>query len=478
MTATQTVTQAAGVRQGPDSGAAQSVGSRLVLVIVATYAVMMAISLPQLIDPLVRHDDFPALLADPSGYYLKTLHEGRWINYLWHLREWVTPAWVNFAVYQLFWVIFAAATAVNACARDEKPIYVIGLALMIAVAPPALLISLWFNTLIPGLGLVALYAVLSVFLSVRMMRALLFVFVPLTLTAYTTYPLLLLAVHLTTFHAQRSFKDLFFGVALFTASFAFGIVVIYSLNYWEHGIFGIPMAEWRAATPSVDYASTMENLQRAVGFWGKTASSFAFHFTPLMIVHLVLFAGGLLVLGRRDIWGALYIVAGFMVGFGLLTLQVLATGVELPVRANGFIWVLYAVVLVRIVIRGRQQGGLWERIPRLLLMIIVASYLLQTVRQYADGMAWQSETRRMAQELEGTDGPIYFTGDYALITGAKAAGIQNARGLRIRLVYLTGREVIDCNASAQICNAAIGNELQNGAEIEQRESGVILRLPQ
>lgn len=469
-----TATQADGGMGVQGFGILRSLIMQLLLVILATYVVMMAVSLPQLIDPLVRHDDFPALLADPSGYYVKTLHEGRWLNYWWHLRDWVTPAWVNFATYQFFWVIFAAATAVNACARDEKPIYVIGLALMIAVAPPALLISLWFNTLIPGLGLVALYAVLSVFLSVRMMRGLLFVFVPLTLTAYTTYPLLLLAVHLSTYYAHRSFKDLFFGVAFFTASFAFGIVVIYSLNYMEHGVFGIVMAEWREAAPSVDLASTMENLRRAGQFWAKSASTLTFHFTPLIIVHLALFGGGLIVLWRRDIWGALYIIAGFLVGFGLLTLQVLMTGVEFPVRANGFIWVLYAVALLRLVIWGRQRGGLWERIPRLLLMIIVASYLLQTARHYAKGMEWQSETRRMATAIEGTNGPIYVVGDYMSIAGAKMAGIQNMRGLRLRLVYLTGREVVDCNASMEICNAAAGNR----AEIEQLESGVILRLPQ
>ncbi|MEO0401776.1 MAG: hypothetical protein AAF214_05320, partial [Pseudomonadota bacterium] len=69
---------------------------------------VVLISLPNLRDPMMRYDDFPALLADPSGFWAKTLHEGRWINYLWHLREIVTPAWLNFAVYQLLWATFAA----------------------------------------------------------------------------------------------------------------------------------------------------------------------------------------------------------------------------------------------------------------------------------------------------------------------------------------------------------------------------------
>ena len=68
------------------------------------------------------------------------------------------------------------------------------LAVIIIVAPPATMISLWFNTLLPGLGLVALYAVLGVILSQSLHRALLLPFVIAGFMAYTTYPLLLLTV--------------------------------------------------------------------------------------------------------------------------------------------------------------------------------------------------------------------------------------------------------------------------------------------
>jgi len=191
-----------------ENGARSSALSPLLVTIGLTYAVLILASGPQVLDPMVRHDDFPALLADPSGFYIKTLEEGRWLNFWWTLRGWVSPAWINFAVYQFFWAIFAGAAAVNACGRKEELWYVIALSLMIAVATPALLVSLWFNTLIPGLGLVALFALLATFLDPVRTRLLLLVFVPATLMSHTTYALLLLAVCLTTREAPRSWRDL------------------------------------------------------------------------------------------------------------------------------------------------------------------------------------------------------------------------------------------------------------------------------
>ena len=99
---------------------------------------VLTISLPNLADPMIRWDDYPAYFSDPSGFWAKTLHEGRWLNYLWHLREVVTPAWLNFTAYQLLWATFAACLAVT---TTRNGWFAAVLALLILVAPPATLIS-------------------------------------------------------------------------------------------------------------------------------------------------------------------------------------------------------------------------------------------------------------------------------------------------------------------------------------------------
>ncbi|MGB7241288.1 MAG: hypothetical protein WBC93_04275 [Sulfitobacter sp.] len=413
----------------------------LLMTIGLTYLVLMVCSVFQVIDPLVRHDDFPALLAAPKGFYVKTLYEGRWLNYWWHLREVVTPAWINFAVYQLFWAIFAAAAAVNACPRNQPFWVVIGLSLMIVVGPPAFLISLWFNTLIPGLGLVALFAVLSVMLRPQVTRWLLLIFVPVTLMAYTTYPMLLLAVCLTSRDTRRSWRDLMVLMTIFVISFALGMALIYTLNFYEHGIFGMEMAPWRNPTPAHDLASLLANLDRVSGFLVRSLQTLSFSFFPLMVAHLALLFGGLLVLSRNDRWATLYIIAGMVTGLSLVCLQTILTGVDVPVRAIAFIWTLYAVVCVRVLILALGHGGLYARMARNALIFVVASYLLQTAIQYSEARVWQSETRNMGNTLGPSDAPVYVIGDYMNIAGAEKAGIQNPRGIRLRLTYLTGRTV-------------------------------------
>lgn len=431
--------------------------SSLIVVIGLAYLALMLASAPQLLDPLVRHDDFPALLADPSGFYIKTLTEGRWLNYLWHLRGVQTPSWLNFGVYQLFWAIFAGAAAVNACGRGELRWYSVALALMIAVAPSAYLISLWFNTLLPGLGFVALFAVLATFLSPARMRLLLVIFVPITLMAYTSYPLLLLAICLTTRDARRSWGNLIALLATFIFSFALGILVIYGLNYLEHGVFGMQMADWRNPSPARDLDSLLANLALFMDFLSQSASTLAFNFTPFIAVHGALLVGGLIILTRHSPWLALYILAGMTAGLGLLGLQTVMTGVSVPVRAITFFWVLYSIVIVRAALVVHENGGFAARMARNVLVLIIASYLLQTARQYLNFRDWQGVTRDMASQTGDGSGPIYVLGSYQTLAGAKKAAIQQPRGLRLRLTYLTGRQVFICDETPQDCDATLTN---------------------
>lgn len=424
--------------------------SPLLLTIGLAYLALMIASAPNLLDPLVRHDDFPALLADPSGFYIKTLNEGRWLNYWWHLRGIVTPSWLNFAIYQMFWAIIAGATAVNACGRAESRWYTIALALMISVAPSAFLMSLWFNTLIPGLGIVALFAVLATVLSPGKLRLLLVLFVPVTLMAYTTYPVLLLTICLTSRDLRRSWRDLIKLVAMFIFSFALGILLIYCLNYLEHGVFGIPMAEWRHPSPARDLASFLTNCTLFLDYLGKSAVTLAFDISPFIALHGVLLVGGLIILGRADPWITLYIITGLLVGFGLLALQIVLTGIDIPVRAITFFWVIYCIVCIRAALVVQLRSWLFTRLVGIVLVLIIASYLLLTSLQYRIFREWQAQTKDMATQTAG-DGPIYVIGSYETLSGAKKANIQDSDGLGSRLTYLTGRTVFICQKKPHDC---------------------------
>lgn len=449
----------------------------LLPVLAVTLVAVLAISLPNLADPMIRYDDYPAYFADPSGFWAKTLHEGRWVNYIWHLREVTTPAWLNFAVYQALWATFAASLAVAALGRGGLGWFTVTLSLMIVVSPPAMLISLWFNTLLPGLGLVAFFAVLACHLSQWHLRLLLPVFVVLTFMAYTTYPLLLLAVVLVRTQ-RRSIVDLVVLLGLFTASFIAAVLVTYTLNWQVHGVFGVPLADWREAAPAADLAGYAANLPTLWAALADFLDKTSFGFFPATIFHLCLLAGGLAVLLRRAPLEALYLAAGLVTGLCLVAVQVMKLGAIVPPRAFIFAWVLYAVIVVRAAKELSHTPSLTGRLARNAALLIVGSYLLQVFQQYTIYRGWQSETRQIGAAITDMPGQIRVQGDPMSIPSARQAGVQNNLGFAFRLQQVTGNRVLMCTeenvecADSNVLPAAV-EKLPN-AKVWKTETGAML----
>ncbi len=447
-------------------------GLRLAPTLWITLAAIFAMSLPNLLDPMIRHDDFPALLADGDLFWNKTLHEGRWINYWWHLRGVVTPSWLNFAVYQLFWAVFAAATATVVTRNKGAAFFTVVLALVILVSPSAMIISLWFNTLIPGLALVALFAVMACRLSDRAVLAWLPVFVILTFMAYTTYPLLLLAVCLFR-QDQRSLFRLIGILALFTVSFLAAVLVTYTLNWQVHGVFGVPLDDWREATPAADIAGMLANLPKLWSVLSGFAVRTSFNYEPAVVFHLALFAGATLVLLRRAPLEALYLHAGLVTGLALVTAQVLKLGVTVPPRAFMFAWVFYAIAVVRAAQILSQGTALSGRMARNAVVLIAASYLVQGHILSGLFRPWQAETRALAETLSTLPDPILILGQPSQIPSGKEAGIQSDKAVPFRLRQMIGRNATLCGAGDPPC---VLPEPTSASRTIKTESGVTIRV--
>lgn len=418
-----------------------------------TLAALAAMSLPNLADPMIRYDDFPALLAEPSGFWAKTLHEGRWVNYLWHLREVVTPSWLNFALYQALWALFAACVAVLCAGRVLGAAAVI--AILIVIAPPATLISLWFNTLIPGLALVVLYAWIGVAAPQRVTLWLMPVFVVVSFMAYTTYPLLILLVCLLARDTPHRFRDLMVRVMLFGVSFAGAVLAVYTLNYVVHGVFGVPLAAWREAVPASDLAGVKANLPLLWDSLAQLGDKASFGFAPMIWFHLVLFTLSAAILLRYVRGEALYLLAGLAVGLALVTVQILKMGAVVPPRGFIFVWVVYAAVAGRAVqILAAQSGGeLALRMMRNAVFLVIGSYALQTFLQYGTYRAWQAETRAVAERLPHMDMPVLVSVDALDADSAQAAFVQDPRALSYRITQITGLPAAVC--AAPECRADI-----------------------
>ncbi|WP_138934705.1 hypothetical protein [Roseovarius arcticus] len=435
-------------------------------VVAITLMAVCAISLPNLIDPFIRYDDYPALFAEAHWFWPKTLHEGRWLSYIWHLREFVTPAWLNFAIYQTLWAVLSVALAVAAMGRRyERPWFTTVLALFMLVSLPATLISLWFNTLIPGLAVVTLYAVLGCRVSQRTHRALLPAFVVVSFWAYTTYPLILLAVCLMRTE-HRSLRDLFGLMTLFVFSFAAAVLLTYTLNWQVHGVFGVPLDNWRQATAATDIKGMIANLPKLVETFKTLLMAASYNFAPAAFFHTGLLLVATLVMIKRAPREALYLHAGLWAGMALIVLQVLKLGVLVPPRTFIFAWVLYAVIVVRATALLSQTPGLGGRVMRNLTLLVVLCYLLQTFNQYTVYRPWQAETRTLGDTLRTADPaasrPVMVYGDVMTLDSAMAADIFDDMALTFRMQQLTGHKFLLCHSAPEACTELESSRLAAG----------------
>ena len=412
------------------------------------------VSLPNLIDPFIRHDDYPALFGEAELFWSKTLHEGRWLNYFWHLRGVVTPAWINFAAYQTLWALLAAALAVAAMGRDGHPWFIAALTLFILGSAPATLISLWFSTLLPGLAVVTLYAVLGCWLSQRSLRALLPLFVIVSFWAYPTYALILLAVCLIR-TKDRSFTDLLGLMALFICSFAAAVLLTYTINWYVHGVFGVPLADWRDATPASDLAGMITNLPTLLRTFEILLTIGSYNFLPAAYFHIGLLGVATGVLIKHAPKEALYLHAGLWAGMALMVLQALKLGVIVPPRAFNFAWIYYAVIVVRATAMLSKSPNLAGRLMRNCTLLVALSYLLQAFSQYVTYHPWQSETRMFADRLRQVDPtierPVLVYGDVMTLDSAKAVYLQKDLALTFRIQQLTGHKIVLCHSAPKAC---------------------------
>lgn len=422
----------------------------LLLTLVSTAVLLCASGFAQLADPFLKNDDFPALLRDADVYYVKTLQEGRWLNFWWHLRPFDTPAWLNYLVFLLGGALYAAAVSLHVLGSGRLLLAVLT-STLIAVGPQSILMTGWFNTLIPGIWIVAAYAAFTLPLGLPGCRRLLFVFVPVTLIAYSTYPLLLLLVCLVHREAGHSISDYVKTLASFAAAFALGMVFMFGLNWIYHGVFGLEYVYWREANPAQDLAGLVENLGLLQEFFGRAVAGLGFGHRWFAIVNISFFIAALAVIARRRPVEALSILTGVVAGIALLSILSLKDGVLIFFRATQFAWAAYGVALARaavILSEGNARRG--RNIMAALTALIAVSAVLGS-KVFQRNIPYQDETRRIAQSIPADAREVRILGEFFFLPEANKAFIQHNDGVRDRFRRLTGLPVVSCAETPERC---------------------------
>ncbi|WP_413719754.1 hypothetical protein [Silicimonas sp. MF1-12-2] len=451
---------------------------RLAIVFLSTYVVMlMAAGGGQIVDPFVHYDDYPALVLYPEGYYMKTLAEGRWLNYWWHLRGVFTPPWFNFQLYVIGWALFSAAASLSIF-RTSDIRYPGLLAALLVLAPQTTLISGWFNTLIPGVWLMAAYAATTLFVSARTGSLLLLVFVPLALQTYSSYPFMLLAICMMREDQEKSLTTLVGLMALFTLSFGLGILVIYSLNFAVHEIFGVALAGWRDPEPASDLTGLIHNLSKTVASLTQLYSMTGFGKPALSAMIATAFLASLVAICRKRPIEVLFILVPAIAGLGLLCLHSAAEGIIFPFRSTYFVWLTVAISVVRAV-QLREPGNGSAPFALTLMFTLTVGAM---VRVHNQGLSiWQHETRLIAAQIPATAREIFIHGTHLAINGPSGPLTQSPGDFQYRVTYLTSIWAEMCTEDPESCEGVTppfeppvsGDPLL----ILQNDESVFIRLP-
>jgi len=417
----------------------------LTLGLVALFAALMP---AQFADPFVRNDDYPALLGRWERYYWKTLSEGRWINHLWMLRPGPYDPVTLHVLYMLFWCATSALTAVAAFRDDRWPLRAGLTALALAWMTQGAELTGWFNTLLPGTALLALYAGIVAFAPLWVAIWALLVLAPLSILTYTVYPFVLLAILAVGGDWRRAspWAPVAMGL-VFCAAFILAVAVMYGINWAMHGYFGLRLPAWREPSRAADLAGFLANLQGLENLLREVAKLLSVAGPRLYPVFGGIGALAAIILLIHDRKSLAALLVALAISAAFVIVQQGYTGIELPGRSTGMFWVLQIGLFA---LAMRASGAVARQgVMGLTLAGLTAFAMIYWTALYAMWLTpYQRMTVALATELRDRAGdePV----ETLLIAGTPYAlphthELQGSVGFAARIEQLTGWTTADCD---------------------------------
>lgn len=452
----------------------------LALVCAAAYATLLLVSGPaQITDPFIHYDDYPVFLSQPEGYYSKTLEEGRWVNFLWASRGMVTPAWLNYQFYLAGWAVFAGAASL-AVLRGAPLYYCCLLAAALCLAPQTVLISGWFNTTTPGVLLLALFALITLNRSADTANWLLLLFVPLIIQAYSSFPFVLLALCLLRNDQPHTFFNFLKTITIFAGALLLGMLIIYTLNWTIHGVFGLPLADWRSPTPASNLTELIANVPHAVDGFVWTLAVTGFGKPALAAIFLAAFAVSLVFIAQRAPLEAAYFFVAATAGLAFLSLHSLLQGIQYPARSTYFLWFALCSALARASWYHSQTTRKRPQAPSVLFAAFVVASFLPAFNHIQNLSGWQSKTKSIAQAIPTDADQILIHGTHLALDDTGAVGTLMSRDVQFRINRLTGKPTLMCSDELDGCDVPIPHAIADAPEdfgIYASDRDVHINLP-
>jgi hypothetical protein len=398
-------------------------------------------------DPFARTDDYPALFGEWRQYWWKTLSEGRWLNHLWMARPAFFDRHALFWLFAGLWCAAWALTAVAAFRGDRGPWRALPAAAALALMPQGALFAAWPYTTIPAAALLAGYAAVVALAPRGAAVGALLVFVPLGWLAYTTLPLLMLGVlALGADWRDARPRAVLRAMALFCAAFAAGYVIVQALNWAIHGHFGIVIPRWREAGPADSLPALLANLADFAAWLADTLHAMAGESALLALVLAWLVASGAWRAAAGGSTALLALAGTAVVALAVFAAQQARTGMELPVRAVGVLWLAGAGAAI-LGLRHAAPGSARAAAAAGVAFAALWGGVLWHESQSGAKPAYQALTRAMAARIEAAaaGAPIRRIVIGGTPFGLAEGGVlQHGIAIQFRIRALTGVRAAFC----------------------------------
>ena len=441
-----------------DQGAAETVfqrGDAMRVIAMATVVLAVLVFLAPVVmqDPFIRSDDYSQLLGEADRFWLKTLEEGRWVSWLWTLRPVLFDPIVIMVLFLSFWSLTAAATAWLVFRDDERLWRAVVFSVLIGIAPTMAYFSTWPATGVPSMAVLAAFAVFAAMRPGRAAVRAFWVFVPLGLMTYTSAPFAMLLIAAISFRGNVNWRDAAWTGGIFVAAFGLGVLLIFTLNWLVHGVFGVPIAAWREASPLEDLQSLIVNLGLAFDWLVRDLRTMGLTAPLWTVSMLVLFAVAMVgVLPPKHGRGRLYVFVVLLV-VAMAVAMVVRTGVVAAFRSSLF---LYLAIILTFALAARQSNGIGRGLWVLVAAVTALPGALHWIVLFAPLSAAQAESRAIAAALNeagAKEAPIiHIVGDPQATPYGGAA--QGPEQLGYRVFRLTGRPVRLCLPEEPACAVA------------------------
>ncbi|MEL6219972.1 MAG: hypothetical protein AAFR79_16150 [Pseudomonadota bacterium] len=449
---------------------------RLLLLAVVPLPILAAFAPGLFVDPILGPAAGAALFRDADAAHAEALLNGHWMLWIWSARTWPQDLETLIMLFYGGWAVYCAGLAQAIFRHDGSPTRAMLLAIALALAPPLADISIVLPAAVPTILLLVGHLLAVLLLPVRLGTGLLLVVTPLFMITDASLVMMALATHVIVVGTGRdgARPTLTTSLVLFLFGVAIGILAIFLLNQWQHGVFGL---EKPIAAPLAEGEDRLALIGEWIAEFGHSLLGSLAPFGPIMVVasFVILFWCAS---GHADrLFGTL--VLGLLVIFGE---TVISGRAPLP-QALLFVWVMVVVVL--------GTAAAWSPVRLLSILLVIGLVVSAAIggvwwqARYANSDALRAGSAAMVSDLAGSleDPPrlIAIAGSPSSIEGGEA--LREFEQLAFRVHQLTGIPTVQCPTPHPVCRERGGELAQMPARpaegwIRRSEDGILLlRLP-